>query len=205
MLDSRGANVAFYNAFRERFGLPAMSEAEEEYVHAHPVQESLRHILPTDLHGRIDEARAEMDYRQVLPALYLEPGLVELLGLLKSMGVRLAVNTNRTTTMELVLDHFGLRGFFELVVTAGKVAWPKPHPESLHKVLGIWGLPASEVAFIGDSSVDMDTAFRAGVPFWAYRNPALKAETHIESFPALLACIRRDLAFGRFRRGEQRT
>jgi phosphoglycolate phosphatase len=39
--------------------------------------------------------------------------------------------------------------------------------------------------FVGDSEVDEATARAAGVPFVAYRNPALEANWHIESLKDL--------------------
>ncbi len=190
LLDSRGSNVSYYNLYRAKLGLPPMSPEQEDYVHMHAVQESLRHITPPELAHRIAETHKDLDYREVLPSLVMEPGLVELLGFLRRQGVRLAVNTNRTTTMHLVIDHFGLHGFFSPVVTAGDVQNPKPHPESLFKILGIWDLPREEIAFLGDSSVDETTAQAADVPFWAYKNERLRAEHHVDGFAGLLARLR---------------
>lgn len=191
MLDSRQANVSYYNVYRAALGLGPMSVEEEDYVHAHAVHDSLRRITPPELAHRIQEVRAGLDYREVLPSLTMEPGLVELLGWCRSVGLRLAVNTNRTTTMHWVIDYFGLRGFFMPVVTAGDVANPKPHPESLNKVLSTWRLPPHEVAFIGDTWVDERTAQAAGVPFWAYKNEGLRADLHVSGFLDLLASLRR--------------
>jgi len=190
LLDSRGSNISYYNLYRTKLGLPPMSPHEEDYIHMHAVQESLRFITPPELTHRIDEVRAQLDYTEVLPSLVMEPGLVEVLRFLKERGVLLAVNTNRTTTMHLVIDHFGLNGFFDPVVTAGNVKNPKPHPESLFKILDIWGLPREELAFLGDSSVDESTAHAADVPFWAYKNEALKADHHVPGFAELLAALR---------------
>lgn len=190
LLDSRASNISYYNIYRKKLGLPPMNEQEEDYVHMHAVKESMRFITPPELAHRIEEVRAQLDYTEVLPSLVMEPGLVEVLRFLKERGVLLAVNTNRTTTMHLVIDHFGLDGFFDPVVTAGTVQNPKPHPESLYKILGVWGLPREELAFLGDSSVDESTAHAADVPFWAYKNQALKAEHHVPGFAELLAALR---------------
>lgn len=190
LLDSRGSNISYYNLYRARLGLPPMTPDQEDYIHMHAVRESLLHITPPELLHRIEEVRAQLDYSEVLPSLVMEPGLVELLEFLRGRGVRLAVNTNRTTTMHMVLDHFGLQDFFEPVVTAGDVQNPKPHPESLLKILDIWGLPRQELAFLGDSRVDEGTAHAADVPFWAYKNGQLRAECHVDGFAGLLSVLR---------------
>jgi HAD superfamily hydrolase (TIGR01509 family) len=182
MVDSLEANTVFYNWFKQQCGLPPMDEEETAYVHAHSVKASLARIIPEELHPRVDELRAQVDYRDLLPYIRMEPGLVSLLALLRSQGVSLAVNTNRTTTMELLLDHLGLHGFFFPVVTAGKVSMAKPHPEGVHYILRTWGVAPSEAAYVGDSGVDERTAQTSGVRFWAYKNPKLSAEMLVNDF-----------------------
>jgi HAD superfamily hydrolase (TIGR01509 family) len=196
LLDSVAANEKFYNLFRERFGLPSMSPEETAFVHAHTVKQSLAHILPPE---RLDEGLAMMksfNYREVLPYLRLEPGVLDLVSALRRWGFFLAINTNRSTTMDLVLDRFGLRPFFRPVITSITVANPKPHPESLYRILGEWGVAADETIYIGDSSVDEQTAHGAGVPFWAYRNRSLHAALYVDDFGHLRSCLARAISGG---------
>ncbi len=196
LVDSLEANKFYYNWFRERFGLPPMNAEEERYTHIQNVYNSLKRIVPE---GRLDEAmalREEFDYRLVLPHIHPEPGIFDLLILLRAMGVRMAVNTSRTNTTELLLDHLGMNGFFQPVVSTAQVSRPKPHPEGVHLILDAWGLRTEDVAFIGDSSVDQGTAENAGVEFWAYRNPRLEAALHVPDFPSLTRAFARSRGLG---------
>ncbi|MDK2956383.1 MAG: hypothetical protein PWQ57_1879 [Desulfovibrionales bacterium] len=182
MVDSFQANVVFYNSFKKRYGLPPMTREEEEYSHAQSVSRSLARILPPE---RVDEAlelNRQSDYRDLLPYIKIEPGLISLLSLLRFHGVPMAVNTNRTNTMELLLSHLGLFGFFSPVMTAAKVSQSKPHPESMHYILRSWNMQPRQAAYIGDSSLDQQAAEQAGVRFWSYKNPKLQAEMLIEDF-----------------------
>ncbi|MCB5247322.1 MAG: HAD-IA family hydrolase, partial [Candidatus Cloacimonetes bacterium] len=113
-----------------------------------------------------------------------EDELVETLEQLKGR-VELAVCTNRASSMEMIIEDFGLEGFFGCVMTAGKVANPKPHPEPLLKVLEHYGLAPHEALFVGDSAVDMQAAAAAGVPFIAYKSE-LEALAVIERHSQLL-------------------
>lgn len=192
LVDSMGANVAWYNLFRRHFGLPPMSPEEELYVHSASNKESLDHILPAEFRAKAEEFRLTLDYRQVLPWLKLEKGLVELLGCLRDRGFRLGVNTNRTNTMDMLLEHFGLAGIFDPVIQSICVSRPKPSPEGVFLILEAWGLRPQEVAFIGDSHVDEHTARAAGVRFWAYRNANLCAELHLSDFHGLTARLGRE-------------
>ena len=78
-----------------------------------------------------------------------------------------------TSLSLFVLDAFSLRPYFELVVTALDVRNPKPHPESVLRILEVLRLRQEETLFVGDSEVDLRTAEAAGVRFVAYKNPRI--------------------------------
>ena len=182
LFDSRDVNIHFYNRIREYFALGPLNNDEEEFVHMHSVLDSLRYILPPECMDRLDDVRRHVDYNELLPYMRMEEGVPELLELLRSKGLRIAVNTNRTTTMNLLLQMHGLADFFWPVMTAGQVSRPKPHPESMYRILEMWSVSPGKVAFIGDSVVDQSTAGSAGVPFWAYKNQYLEADMLIPDF-----------------------
>jgi len=184
MFDSRQVNVVYYNLIKKRLGLPPMDKGQEDYVHAHAVRESLAHIVPRERWDEIEEARAAIDYREVLPAMRPEPGLYELLWWLRDRGVRLAVYTNRTTTMEAVLEYFDLWHYFDLVITARTVR-AKPHPEGMHRIMRAWGCGPRDMAYLGDSGLDAEAARAAGVPLWSFRNESLPAAMHVTDFWSL--------------------
>lgn len=189
LFDSWEVNKAYYNAIREGLGLGPMDADMEHYVHAHAVSESIVRITPE---GRLNEAqavRASLDYRDLIHLMRPAPGLVPMLDAARDAGLRLGVFTNRSSTMELVLETFGLDHFFEPVITARDVP-PKPAPEGLRRILGRWRATAGQVAFVGDTSLDQRAARGAGVRFWAYRSEALAADLHVNDF----WCLGRRLA-----------
>ncbi len=194
LFDSREVNILFYNRIRAYFDLDPLSSLEEEFVHMHSVQDSLEHILPRECLPRLNEIRENINYVSLLPHMRMEEGLQELLQLLRRKNIMMAVNTNRTTTMDLLLQEFGLDDYFWPVITAGQVSRPKPHPESMFKILELWSVSSREVAFIGDSSVDQETAFASGVPFWGYKNEYLQADMLIPDFWTLREFLARRLA-----------
>ncbi|WP_243364342.1 HAD family hydrolase [Fundidesulfovibrio terrae] len=186
LVDSKDANRMYYNTIRRKLGLLPMTPDEEDFVHAHAVIPSIAHIIPVERLAEAEAARREIDYvEEIMPFTFLEEGLVDLLKDLRTLGLLLAVNTNRTDSMEMLLETFDLTHFFSPVVTAAKVSHPKPNPEGVHRILKDWNLTRHEVAYIGDSGVDEQTARAAGVAFWAYKNPRLAARAHISSFESL--------------------
>ena len=172
MFDSFEANLAFYDRIMALFRRPPLDRADREQMrvlHTYANRDVLAHFFPdpADYESAVGFA-GEIDYRDLVPRMRMEEGFVETLELLKPQ-VELAVCTNRSTSMELVLDAFGLTGYFGCVMTASRVSHPKPHPEPLLRVLEHYRIGPEEALFVGDSDVDRQAASAAGVPFIAYK------------------------------------
>ncbi|HDQ41950.1 MAG TPA: HAD family hydrolase [Desulfonatronum sp.] len=185
ILDSFQANTVFYNTLRKAVGLGPMSPEDEAFVHSHAVFTSLRRVIPAEFHDRMESIKQKMNYAELMPYLRLEPGLESFLQMARSRGLRLGIFTNRTDTMEFILDYYKLSRFFDRVETAATVTFPKPHPEGLHKILHSWNFNRKEIAFVGDSAVDEQTAATAGVEFWAYKNEKLRRRLFVPDFYVL--------------------
>jgi HAD superfamily hydrolase (TIGR01509 family) len=192
LIDSRGANMAYYNRIREIGGLGPMSPEEEEYTHMHSARESLIRLFPPEMHGRLKEFAQRVDYtRDILPMVHLEPGLHACLDSLRARDLRLAVFTNRGRGgMGAVLDTFNLRPYFEPVMTVTDVK-DKPAPDGLLRIAESWKRPPEELVFVGDSLLDALAAEAAGAYFWAYRNPRLQAQGHVGSLAELEQVLRK--------------
>jgi phosphoglycolate phosphatase len=188
LLDSLEANRFFYNSICSLTGRGEITEGELRFVHTHTVHEAIRFLFPNDPHQaeRALKLLPTLDPQKSLQKLHLEPLLLETLKILKEKGIRRAVNTNRSTSMKSIMDHFDLWPCFDLVVTALDVANPKPHPESIQKILHALEVKEDETVFVGDSEIDRQTAQAAGVRFIAYKNPALPAAASIQTHFDLL-------------------
>jgi HAD superfamily hydrolase (TIGR01509 family) len=179
MFDSRQANINFYNHLLARFDLPPIKESDIPIVHTTTAEESVRHLFRgTPYEKEAQALRLGVNYSPFIRDMHMEPGLMELLRLLQHR-CGLAVATNRSTTIGQVLRHFGLEAFFDIVVSSLDVKRPKPHPESLQKILAFFRIPPEQSLYVGDSHIDAETADAAGVPFIAYKNRALKADYHV--------------------------
>ena len=200
LFDSLESNRHFYNAILARIGLPPMTPAQEAYVHVHSVWECYAEIAPGVSRDTLRAAFKDLDYvKEIIPYMKPMPGLFGFLRWLRAQGMPMAVSTNRSTTMEMVTSVFELEPFFSPIMTPLKTR-AKPHPESVHVIFNQWrrlmpDLQAHEVAFIGDSKVDQRTAEAAGLKFWAYDNPALRADLHVDCYGKLLAALTRVLDF----------
>lgn len=173
MFDSIEANYAFYSIVLNHFGKPCPDRSNTEtmrLLHTYSSRDVLAKLFADD--PREAEAlsfASTIDYRQLIPFLRMEEGLVETLEALKGR-VDIAVCTNRSTSVETLLEDFGLTSYFSCVMTAAKVKNPKPHPEPLNKILEHYGIGPSEALFVGDSDLDRQASESAGVPFVAYKS-----------------------------------
>ena len=188
MLDTLESNYIFYNSVMEHLGRPELDRSDlkaRNVLHTYSFNNVMEYFFAGD--GRRDDAWAfakTIHYQDLAPFMRMEEGLIETLDRLKG-SVALAVCTNRATSMEMIIEDFGLNGYFSCVMTASQVVNPKPHPEPLLKVLDYYGIAAEEALFIGDGEVDMLAARDAGVPFIAYKSnlPALaRIQQHTEIF-----------------------
>ena len=182
MFDTSLANRRYYDEVLALYGKPSLSDEDFGKVHMMTVKNAIEYLFPDkeDLSG-VYEKIAQIGYTKFLRYMNMEKGLPELLHLLKSKGYIRAVATNRTSSMEQLLEDFGLDKSFDLVVTALTVKNPKPHPEQLELIMKTFKLQPEQILFIGDSEYDRMAAESAKVCFTAFKNPNLEADEHVES------------------------
>jgi len=102
------------------------------------------------------------------------PGIYELIGKLYSEGYQLAVASNKvhTATIDLVNRFFPEVKF--VAVLGQREGYPvKPNPGILEEIIGLASVEKDEVMYVGDSGVDVATAYNAKVSFtgvlWGFR------------------------------------
>jgi phosphoglycolate phosphatase len=188
LFDSLEANGRLYNDLCAAMGRPPVQAEEMKYIHSHTVFESIHYLFRE---GREAEERAlevlkQLDVKNYVVYLKMEPHLIETLQALKERGIFRAINTNRTTSVPALMDRFNLRPHFDMVVTALDVKHPKPHPESVEKILRTLAMHRMETLFVGDSEVDRETADASRVRFAAYKNREIVREIFLEDHLDLL-------------------
>ena len=193
LFESRAANLAYYNAVLESFGVTPVVPGDgvrAHLCHTAASPEVFRVLLGEErVMAAMDVARL-LDYRRFIPAMQPEPGMTAALAGL-SQRFPLAVATNRGSSMREILEHFSLNGYFQAVVTSRDVARPKPHPDMLLEAARQLALEPAQLLFIGDSELDQAAASAAGVCFAAYRSN-LPADVKIASHHQLLSLFAAD-------------
>ncbi len=97
----------------------------------------------------------------------LLPGAARLLRLLHGRGVRLGVCSNKPVdfTRDLVA-YLDLAPLLDVVLGPEDVPRPKPAPDMLQEGLRRLSVSAAEALYVGDMSVDVQTARGASVAVW---------------------------------------
>ena len=188
MFDSKKANIKYYNYLLSHYGLPEMSGEEEDHVHIHNVEDSIRHVFRHYRAPTFDEVNAfrlQGDYAPFLPYMVIEPDLVRFLEIVHPT-CHLAISTNRSNTMMPLLKTFNLEHYFGKVVTSSTARRPKPAPDGLLEILDHYGCRPDQAVFIGDSIIDEQHAASCNVDLIAFRNTKLKGKFHVNCFMDIL-------------------
>jgi phosphoglycolate phosphatase len=191
MFDSKDANEAYYNQILAHFGKPPMNSQQSKYVHMHTADQSVTYLFNDD--PLVEQAlayRHQISYFPFIPLMEMEPYLKAFLEYLRP-AYKTAISTNRSDTMNRVLLDYGLDAYFDLVISSLDVRHPKPHPESLIKILNHFSVSPHEAIYVGDSQIDELAAKAAGIPLVAYKNRDLSAALHVDHFKGLEVLLER--------------
>jgi HAD superfamily hydrolase (TIGR01509 family) len=197
LFESRTANLAYYNTVLQLLGEAPVAESDNVRSHLCHTAASPQVFMQLLGEERTAEAlavAAGLDYRQFIPFMTPEPGILETLTQLAGC-YPLAVATNRGYSMASILEHFGLSDFFRAVVTSRDVVHPKPAPDMLYEAAKRLQHEPHELLFIGDSELDQAAARSAKMPFAIYHGD-LQADVRLEHHGELLGIFIKDVVCG---------
>lgn len=167
LADSYPAITASVNHVRAAHRLAPLAEAEVRRFVGRGPNYLLEHTV-----GGSDIAADLALYREHHPCVMragtrLLPGAVDMLAALESLGLKLAVCSNKPVayTRALLAD-LGVAERFAGVLGPEDVARPKPAPDMLCAGLSRLGVSADEALYVGDMTVDIETARAASVQVW---------------------------------------
>jgi phosphoglycolate phosphatase len=167
LADSFAGITATINHVRALHRLPPLPESEVRvHVGRGPIH-LLVHTVPSG-----DPEANLAAYRQHHPTVMLSrtrlfPGVSEVLADLKTRGLRMAVCSNklRDFTRQLV-DYLGIGDYFAVVIGPEDAPQPKPAPDMLVEAMRRLGVAPEQTLYVGDMTVDIQTAKAAKVAVW---------------------------------------
>lgn len=199
LIDSLPGIAASLNAALTRHGLPTHPLSAVRTFIGNGTLVLAQRALPADAApalAREVEADFKDHYALHWPeGTTLYPGIAALIDHLAATGHQLAVLSNKPHpfTVEIVQRFFPRRPFSQVLGQTPEIA-RKPAPDAAHAILLRWGFRPAEATFIGDSTIDRETAANAGIPFlavaWGYHDPRHLGPAiayRAEEIPELLA------------------
>jgi phosphoglycolate phosphatase len=102
-------------------------------------------------------------------------GIIELLAELKSKNIRTAVLSNKSHEFTERMVHYFFNGDYFSEIRGAMPSIPKkPDPTAAREIAKRLSLAPSQILYIGDTGIDMETAVRAGMyplgVLWGYRD-----------------------------------
>lgn len=166
LADSYGAITASINHVRACRGLAALPEAAVRKF----VGRGLHHLLQDTVPGTdvvVDAERYRAHHPTVLQSgTRLLPGVAEALPVLRQLGLKLGVCSNKPRDFTRELVRMLAIDRFDVVLGPEDVAEIKPAPDMLLAALARFGVAAPAALYVGDMVIDIGTARAAGLRVW---------------------------------------
>ena len=163
----------------EKTGYPTHSIASYPYFVGNGVTKLLQRVLPEDARTEenVNELRKYfMEYYEVHNTDNTKPypGIIELLEQLQDDGIKLAVASNKyDSAVKKLITHYFPQIKWAAIEGQKEGVPVKPDPSIVFEILSKCPTKKSDVLYIGDSGVDMETARRACVTScgvtWGFR------------------------------------
>lgn len=184
LADSYPAITASVNHVRGLHDLAPLSEPEVRRHVGRGAGHLLLHTVPV---GSLEANTAA--YRAHHPLVLREgtrllPGAAEALHALHERGLLLGVCSNKPVdfTRELVA-FLGVASYLDVVLGPEDVPHPKPAPDMLRAALSGLRVAAEQTLYVGDMTVDIQTARAAGVCVWVVPTGSDEMETLRQAQP----------------------
>lgn len=160
-------------------GWPEHSLEEFMTMVGHGIPNLVSRFSPPEVQSPLFQMKALTDFNEYYSQHNMDltkpyPGIVELLAQIKAEGIRMAVYSNKADQFsQEIIAHF-FPGTFDFVLGKRKELPVKPDPAGVKFVLEQLGAKREETLFVGDSSVDIQTAHHADLKAcgvtWGFRS-----------------------------------
>ena len=166
LLDTVPANAASYRAALEEMGFTVTDEYYAASCNGGHYTRFLRPLMggdPCDADvERVHDRKKEL-YSDFLDMVRPNTALMEILRTMQAVGHDLAwVTTGRKQNATEVLEHFGVRELFGLIVTGEDVEKQKPDPEGYCKAMAYFHVTPAETMIFEDSGIGLEAAKASG-------------------------------------------
>lgn len=191
LADSASRIVESMQCAAKDFDLPFRSEYDVKQIIGLGLPEAIVNLWPqlendrTVVKGIARQYGIHYHDEQRSDVVLFEHAL-ELLGLIESLGLKVAVATGKSRAgLDRVLSQFDLAAHFDDTRCADETR-SKPHPLMLHELSHSLNIDNEKMLMIGDTQFDLDMAHNAGMDSIAITHGAHSVEKLKQSSPMLM-------------------
>lgn len=165
------------NFILRKFDYPEHTTEECKYFVGNGIRKLIERAFPEGTADKIlEKAFSEfVEYYREHAAIKTAPynGMIECISSLKKAGIKIAVNTNKDEAAAVSLCNNYFPNLIDFVSGNRSGIPVKPDPSGVKIILQKYTVPLTEVCFVGDSDVDIQTGKNAGVDSigvdWGFR------------------------------------
>jgi len=186
LLDSREANIKWYQLLLKTSGYSVPSRKQVEGIFHLPMMDAIRVLANESSEEKVRKVWEMGRGRKVRYPIELLKIPEHAGDVVHRLGktYRLAIVTSR---VRLGVEEFfrvsGLKKYFEVVVAYEDYTHAKPDPEPLLMAVERLGIKAEEAVYIGDTATDIEAASAAGMKIILYAHTSLEgADFRVSSF-----------------------
>jgi phosphoglycolate phosphatase len=182
LIDSIADIAESINRMLDARGYPRCQQEVFKQMVGDGMEKLVERALPQDVRNEalikvcVEEYRAHYDTlwnAQTRPY----PGIVEMLKTLQARGMKLGVISNKAHRFTVPMtEHFFGADVFDHILGQRTEVPRKPAPDGAHEMATFLGLRTDEMAYVGDSGIDMQFAKSSGMRAvgvrWGFRSEA---------------------------------
>ena len=164
LIDSTEAILESFHATFKAYGFPSPKDEEIKSLIGHPLDVMYKELgvqetIVWDIVDAYKEHYREISTQKTILLPFAKEA-VELASRYARVGI---VTTKTGKYSQILMEHFEIMQYFEVLIGREHVQNPKPHPEPIEKALEILKVTKENCWMIGDTRMDMIAAKNAGI------------------------------------------
>ena len=159
------ANYFAYKLVLNNYGIKLSKEQYEEYFGLRFDSLCDKLNVPNEIRDDIKKEKKE-SYPNFFSWLELNETLMKFIIYAKSIGIKTCIaSTASKENLYNVLNHFGITGYFDVIITGEDVKYGKPNPEVYKKALELLKVNRDSAIVFEDSDTGCLAAYDAGINY----------------------------------------
>ncbi len=187
LIDSKNYWFHVFNDTRLNFGLKKISKNEFGRIFGISTQNAVKKYFVGKTVDEIVQSYRK-DFKKRISCIKLNQSSIPALEKLKGQGIKLCIITNSPKFMvSSILGKFGLKKYFDAVITMEDVKKSKPAPDMALKACKILKVRPKGTILVGDTKNDMIAGKRAGCTTVGYK---VKGDYEINDLNCVLSILK---------------